>query len=188
MPLRSSIRPPPFLRLKATVVPSGENAGLSSMTSQAPKQIVALRSRCRSRWSTGTVQMCLLPPWPLITRLRVKASVVPSEDHVGWASPPLGPPAGGVISPRTAPVAASAIRMRPGPASWPTPPGEVRVKARYLPSGENVGSVSQSLGPRPASGRAAALVPSASAIQIRWIRLPGLPSKRVSTILRPSGV
>ncbi len=188
MPLRSSTRPPPFLRLKAMVAPSGENAGLSSMTSQAPGHMVALRSRCRSSWSTGTVQTCLLPPWPLITRLRVKASVVPSEDHVGWASPPRGWPAGGVISLRIAPVAASAIRMRPGPAAWPTPPGEVRVKARYLPSGEKVGSVSQSLGPRPASGRTDGLVPSASAVQIRWMRASGSPSKRVTTIRRPSGV
>ncbi len=35
-PFRSSIRPPPFLRLKATARPSGEKAGLSSMTAQAP--------------------------------------------------------------------------------------------------------------------------------------------------------
>ncbi len=194
IPLRSSTRPAPFLRLKATVVPSGENAGLSSMTSQAPGQWAALRSRCRSSRSTGTVHTCLLPPPPLITWLRVNARVVPSEDQVGWASPPWSCPSGGTITPRSAPVAASAIRIRPGPEAPPTPPGEVRVKARYRPSGENVGSVSQSLGPRPASGSAVGPEPSASAIQIRSIRPAGrsgpagASSNRVSTIRRPSGV
>ncbi|CAM5737518.1 hypothetical protein SHIRM173S_09007 [Streptomyces hirsutus] len=164
------------------VVPSGENAGLSSMTSQSPGQILALRSSCWSKWSLDTVQMCLLPS---ITSLRVNARVVPSEDQVGWASPPVCSPAGGVICPVIAPVAASATRMRLGP---PTPPGEVRVKARYLPSGDNVGSVSQSVAPRPASGMGRAFDPSASAIQIRSVRPWGPSSKRVSTIRRPSGV
>ncbi|SFY53868.1 hypothetical protein STEPF1_07159 [Streptomyces sp. F-1] len=158
------------------------------MTEQPPGQIDALRSRCRPRSFTGTVQMCLLPPLPPITSLRVKASTVPSGDQVGWASPPVCCPAGGTISCTIAPVVASAIRMRPGWDAEPTPPGETRVKARYLPSGDNVGSVSQSSGPRPASGIATAWVPSASVVQIRSIR-PWPPfSNRVTTMRRPSGV
>ncbi len=88
IPSRPLRRPPPSLRLKARVRPSGENAGLSSITSQAPGQIVALKSFCRPREFTGTVQMCLLPPPSLITVLRVNAMVVPSADQVGCASPP----------------------------------------------------------------------------------------------------
>lgn len=129
-----------------------------------------------------------MPPRPRITWLRVKASVVPSDDHVGCASPPVNCPAGGTILPRIAPETASAMRMLLGPAASPTPPGEVLVNASLVPSGENVGSVSQSRGPRPASGTAASWVPSASASQIRSTRSFALPSKRVTTIRRPSGV
>jgi hypothetical protein len=170
------------------VSPSGENAGLSSMTAQSPGQLIALRSVCRPRLFTGTVQMCLLPPPPLISMLRVKARVVPSEDQVGWASWPWSSPAGGVISPVISPLATSAMRMRLSPAASPTPPGEVRVKARNLPSGENVGSVSQSVAARPSSRMGSALAPSASTVQIRSTRCPSMVSKRVTTIRRPSGV
>ncbi len=93
-----------------------------------------------------------------------------------------------MISWTIAPVAVSAIRMRPGPEVLPVPPGDFLVKARNLPSGENVGSVSQSFGPRPASGIGAACDPSASASQISSILPFGESLKRVKTIRRPSGV
>ncbi len=80
------------------------------------------------------------------------------------------------------------MRMRLGPAASPVPPGEVRVKASLVPSGEKAGSVSQSSAPRPASGSTAALPPSASVIQMRSTRPVSVSSKRVTTIRRPSGV
>ena len=89
-PLRLSAWLPPSLRLKTMRRPSGENAGLSSMTWQLPGQTEALRSRCWSGWFTGTTQMCLFPPPEVAGSSRVKVNMVPSGDQSGWASPPWG--------------------------------------------------------------------------------------------------
>lgn len=85
-------------------------------------------------------------------------------------------------------VATSAMRTRLGRAVPPAAAGDVRVKASLVPSGEKEGSVSQSPAPRPSRSMAAAVVPSVSVSQIRWIRTLSTVSKRVTAMFRPFGV
>ena len=155
-----------FRRLKAIFVPSGVKAGLSSITSQSAPQTAAVRSR----WSPSSVasasQMCLLAREPSMFATRVKVIEAPSGDHCGWASDRAGSSPGS--APVTSPVATSTTKTRlAGPSA---PPGDCRVNAMNRPSGDQLGSVSQSAGPRSDSGIGAASLPSALASQIRSTR------------------